>query len=64
MADYCMKILEDCADSKRFAAAARRRAEVFDYRTIIPQYEAIYERLLAPVGTTAPAPGSIRTTSR
>jgi L-malate glycosyltransferase len=48
MARYCLKLLEDCAAGKTYAAAARRRAvEKFDYRAIIPQYERIYERLLA-----------------
>jgi len=55
MAEYCRKLLTDCRDGKRFGAAARKRAEeLFDYRTIIPQYERIYERLLA--GERSPAP--------
>ena len=47
MARYCLEILMDCAGAKRFSRAARRRAvEKFDYRDIVPQYEAIYERVL------------------
>ena len=59
MADACMKILEDCADAKRFAAAARNRAaQRFDYRFIIPQYEAIYERLLGESAARVSSPAS------
>jgi len=48
MAGYCLKLLSDCEDGKKMGEAARRRAsEKFDYRSIIPQYERIYERLLA-----------------
>jgi glycosyltransferase involved in cell wall biosynthesis len=48
MAGYCVRLLRDCAEAKRFAAAARARAaELFDYRIIVPRYEAIYERVLA-----------------
>jgi N-acetyl-alpha-D-glucosaminyl L-malate synthase BshA len=47
MAGYCLELLEDCSGPKRYAANARKRAvEKFDYRSIIPQYERIYERLL------------------
>ena len=47
MAAYCLEILEDCNGSKSFIRAARKRAvELFDYQIIVPQYEAIYERLL------------------
>jgi len=47
MAAYCMRILEDCGDSKQFSLAARARAAIFDYRTIIPQYERVYEQALS-----------------
>jgi len=48
MAGYCLKLLSDCGDGRKFGEAARRRAsEKFDYRSIIPLYEKIYERLLA-----------------
>lgn len=48
MARYSLEILGDCAGAKKFARAARKRAaECFDYRNIVPQYEAIYERVLA-----------------
>jgi N-acetyl-alpha-D-glucosaminyl L-malate synthase BshA len=46
MAGYCMRLLEDCGDAKKFAAAARRRAATFGYASIVPQYERIYERAL------------------
>jgi glycosyltransferase involved in cell wall biosynthesis len=48
MARFSLEILGDCAGARRFSRAARKRAvEMFDYRTIVPQYEAIYERVLA-----------------
>jgi N-acetyl-alpha-D-glucosaminyl L-malate synthase BshA len=60
MAGYCLKLLTDCAVGKRYGEAARRRAEEkFDYRSIIPMYERIYERLLArapALSGAAPAP--------
>ena len=47
MAGYCLKLLQDCSGPKTYGANARKRAvEKFDYRSIIPQYEGIYERLL------------------
>ena len=47
MAEYALEILDDCSSCRKFARAARQRAvELFDYRNIIPQYEAIYERVL------------------
>jgi N-acetyl-alpha-D-glucosaminyl L-malate synthase BshA len=47
MAGYCLKILSDCNVAKRFGRAARKRAvEHFNRQSIVPQYEAIYERLL------------------
>ncbi len=57
MASYCLELLTDCAKRKRFAKAARTRAvEMFNYREIVPQYEAIYERLL---GSAPKSPGNI-----
>jgi len=48
MASYSLEILGDCAGARRFARAARKRAvDLFDYRNIVPQYEAVYERVLA-----------------
>jgi N-acetyl-alpha-D-glucosaminyl L-malate synthase BshA len=47
MAEYCLRILSGQDGHRKFAEAARRRAaQCFDYRAIIPQYEAIYERLV------------------
>jgi N-acetyl-alpha-D-glucosaminyl L-malate synthase BshA len=47
MAGYCLEILKDCSKSKLFAKQARARAvEMFGYASIVPQYEAIYEKLL------------------
>ena len=47
MAGFCLKLLADCAGAKTYAQAARKRAvEKFDYRTIVPQYERIYEQVL------------------
>jgi N-acetyl-alpha-D-glucosaminyl L-malate synthase BshA len=47
MAEYAIDLLSDCTKQKAFARAAQQRAaERFDYRKIVPQYEAIYERVL------------------
>ena len=47
MAEYAVEILSDCSVCRTFSKAARKRAvELFDYHNIVPQYEAIYERLL------------------
>ncbi len=47
MAGFCLEILSDCTVSRRYARAARKRAvSLFDYRKIIPLYEAIYDRLV------------------
>jgi N-acetyl-alpha-D-glucosaminyl L-malate synthase BshA len=48
MAAYAVQILSDCATCRAFSRAARQRArDHFDYRNIVPQYEAVYERVLA-----------------
>ncbi len=48
MARFSLEILGDCAGSRRFGRAARERAvEMFDYRDVVPRYEAIYERVLS-----------------
>jgi N-acetyl-alpha-D-glucosaminyl L-malate synthase BshA len=47
MAGYVVQILSDCETCRSFSRAARRRArDHFDYRDIVPQYEAVYERVL------------------
>ncbi|NLT73005.1 MAG: N-acetyl-alpha-D-glucosaminyl L-malate synthase BshA [Chloroflexi bacterium] len=46
MAAYALQILGDRAVHRRFADASRERARLFDYREIVGQYEAIYERVL------------------
>ena len=47
MADAATSLLTDEERHRRFAAAARERAvSAFDSNLIIPQYEALYERLL------------------
>jgi len=47
MADYAIELLSDRDRWEAFAASARKRAmETFDYQQIVPQYEAIYERVL------------------
>jgi len=47
MAEYAVRILSDCAMCQAFSKAARKRAvELFDYHRIVPQYEALYERVL------------------
>jgi N-acetyl-alpha-D-glucosaminyl L-malate synthase BshA len=47
MADYAIDLLSDCPRRRAFAAVARSHAAVnFDYHKIVPQYEAIYERVL------------------
>jgi L-malate glycosyltransferase len=47
MAGYCLRLLEDCASVRRYAAAARAQASHFDYAAIVPQYERIYEQVLS-----------------
>ncbi len=47
MAGYAITLLTDQAMFASFAEAGRRRAvDKFDYHKIIPQYEALYERVL------------------
>jgi N-acetyl-alpha-D-glucosaminyl L-malate synthase BshA len=47
MAEYATRILVDCALCQSFSRAASRRAtEMFDYHKVVPQYEAVYERVL------------------
>jgi N-acetyl-alpha-D-glucosaminyl L-malate synthase BshA len=47
MAQYAVQILSDCSVCRAFSRAARERAvKLFDYHDIIPQYEAVYERVL------------------
>ncbi len=47
MAEHAIHILSDCSVCQAFSRAARKRAaELFDYHDIIPQYEAVYERVL------------------
>lgn len=47
MADYAIDLFSDCPRRRAFAAVARSHAAMnFDYHKIVPQYEAIYERVL------------------
>jgi len=47
MADYAIRILSNPPLFRAFSEAARQRAASHcSYRDIIPQYEAIYERVL------------------
>lgn len=47
MAEYTVRILSDPELFTAFGASARKRArDIFDYRKIIPRYEAVYERIL------------------
>ena len=47
MATEAIRLLSDCDLWEAFSAAARKRAVgMFNYRLIVPQYEAIYERVL------------------
>lgn len=59
MADYCLELLKDDATLKRFARAARKRAAEFDYRTVVPQYEAVYQKVLAAPVRTARASSAV-----
>jgi N-acetyl-alpha-D-glucosaminyl L-malate synthase BshA len=48
MARYTIDLLEDRHQHDRFSLAARDRAqERFDYRLIVPQYEALYQDVIA-----------------
>jgi N-acetyl-alpha-D-glucosaminyl L-malate synthase BshA len=47
MSAYAIELLSDRSQREGFARSAMERANrVFDYRRIVPQYEAIYERVL------------------
>lgn len=47
MAEYATALLADCETRTTFARAARERAATgFDYHHIVPQYEALYERVI------------------
>ena len=45
MAEHALKILKDDETLLQFKRNARQRAEDFDIHAILPQYEAVYERL-------------------
>jgi N-acetyl-alpha-D-glucosaminyl L-malate synthase BshA len=48
MAEYATRILLDCALCQSLSRASIERASrLFDYHKIVPQYEAVYERVLA-----------------
>lgn len=48
MARFAIDLLADRTRKEAFSRAARERAaKLFDYRKIVPQYEAIYERVAA-----------------
>jgi len=48
MATDAVRLLSDCDLWESFSAAGRKRAmESFSYERIVPQYEAIYERVLS-----------------
>ncbi|MGE0434526.1 MAG: N-acetyl-alpha-D-glucosaminyl L-malate synthase BshA [Planctomycetota bacterium] len=49
MGKLAADILRDEATFQRFRQGARESAERFDIHTIVPQYEALYERFAAPV---------------
>jgi N-acetyl-alpha-D-glucosaminyl L-malate synthase BshA len=47
MAEYALRILGDCSLCQTLSRQARERAiRLFDYHNIIPQYEAVYDRVL------------------
>ena len=47
MAEYTIRILADCSLCQKLSRQARERAiSLFDYHDIVPQYEAVYERVL------------------
>jgi L-malate glycosyltransferase len=46
MAGYCLQLIADCRSAKKYCEAARARAARFNYGDIIPQYEAVYEKVL------------------
>ncbi len=47
MAEYVLEILSDCAKCRAFSRAARQRAvDHFHYRDLVPQYEAVYQRVI------------------
>jgi N-acetyl-alpha-D-glucosaminyl L-malate synthase BshA len=47
MAEYAIQVLSDCSTCRAFSRAASERAATgFDYRDIVPKYEAVYEQVL------------------
>jgi N-acetyl-alpha-D-glucosaminyl L-malate synthase BshA len=47
MADRALAILSDCATRNRFGRAGRERAlALFDWHSVVPRYEEIYERVV------------------
>ena len=47
MAEYAIQILSDCTTCRAFSRAACERAATnFDYRDLIPKYEAVYDQVL------------------
>jgi len=47
MAEYAIEILSSCSTCRTFSRNARQRAVGrFDYHDIVPQYEAVYQRVL------------------
>jgi N-acetyl-alpha-D-glucosaminyl L-malate synthase BshA len=47
MAEYAVRILADCTLCQTLSRQARERAiQRFDFHDVIPQYEAVYERVL------------------
>jgi N-acetyl-alpha-D-glucosaminyl L-malate synthase BshA len=55
MAADCLAVLADRTGARKFGLAARARASaLFDYRSIVPQYERIYERVLGIGAGAAP----------
>ncbi len=52
MAEYAISLLKDEKEWRSFSRAARERAAMrFDYRRIVPKYEALYERLIEQNGS-------------
>ena len=48
MAEYAISVLSDCMLCQSLSRASIARAgALFDYHKIVPQYEAVYERVLA-----------------
>jgi glycosyltransferase involved in cell wall biosynthesis len=51
MTEAVLRILQEDGLAEKLSSQARRSAEQFDWKTILPQWEALFEEILQPYGT-------------